>query len=389
MLKKNRNIPKNFPVLTRIAALVLPIVCFALLLTQVAFAKNTYLINDGGYVVIHTTYATDPEDVLDEAGLDLGEDDTYTTQDGIGMSEIIVQRNQLVTVVYGSTICTLGTYGETVEELLARMNIVLGEDDVVSVALNAETHDGMTIVISKTVSAEEIYTVTVPYETEYCYDPSLSEGEQAVLTQGCDGQIQYTDVVLYVNGCETSRTTQSQTVICEPVNQLIAIGTEVELPDYPQPTEPVAEETVPEETEPEETEPEETEPTVVVPETADKNEGPVIGDGYIVTADGEILTYTGTMQVVASAYNSADDGCDNYTATGTIARVGAIAVDPKVIPYGTRMFIVTNDGKYVYGIAVAEDCGGAIKGNRVDLYFDSVEECWTFGIRKATIYFLG
>jgi len=64
-------------------------------------------------------------------------------------------------------------------------------------------------------------------------------------------------------------------------------------------------------------------------------------------------------------------------------------VDPRMIPYGTRMFIVSNDGAYVYGLATAEDCGGAIKGNRVDLYFDSNYDCFQFGIRDCTIYILG
>ena len=93
--------------------------------------------------------------------------------------------------------------------------------------------------------------------------------------------------------------------------------------------------------------------------------------------------------MVATAYTNTDPRCTLWTATGTLCRVGAIAVDPKVIPYGTRMYIVTNDGRYVYGIAVAEDCGGAIKGNRVDLYFNTDAECRAFGIRNCTIYFLG
>ena len=60
-----------------------------------------------------------------------------------------------------------------------------------------------------------------------------------------------------------------------------------------------------------------------------------------------------------------------------------------MIPYGTRMYIVSNDGRYVYGIATAEDCGSAIKGNRIDLYFDTVAECDRFGIRNCQVYFLG
>ena len=52
------------------------------------------------------------------------------------------------------------------------------------------------------------------------------------------------------------------------------------------------------------------------------------------------------------------------------------------------MFIVTEDGEYVYGEATAEDCGGLIKGNRIDLFFDTVEECYAFGARMCQVYFL-
>ena len=93
--------------------------------------------------------------------------------------------------------------------------------------------------------------------------------------------------------------------------------------------------------------------------------------------------------VLATAYTCEGWGRPGITATGTIARVGAIAVDPRIIPYGTRMFIVSDDGEYIYGIATAEDCGKSIKGMRIDLYFDSVAECNTFGIRDCTVYFLG
>ena len=317
--------------------------------------------------MIHTTYATDPAEVLDEAGLELGRDDTYTTQGGLGMSEITIQRSQMVNIVYGGKTLSVTTYGETVESLLNRMGFSITGNDVVSVALSTATYDGMTVTISQEVTQEEIYTVAVPYSTEYCYDASLAEGEQMVLTEGTEGQTRYTASVHYVDGEEVSRTVLSETVISEPVDALIAVGTAVELPDYP------AEETI----------------VQVTPEAPAVSAAPVIGDGIITTPDGEVLSYTGTMQVKATAYNNTDPDCTIYTAIGTYCRVGAIAVDPTVIPYGTRMYIVSNDGKYIYGIAVAEDCGGAIKGNRIDLYFDSVAECNQFGIRDCTVYFLG
>lgn len=352
---------------TRIGALILPVICIVLLLTQVAFAKSTYVINDQGNVVIYTTYASNPAEVLDEAGLELGEDDIYTTQGGIGMSEITVQRKQSISVVCGNSTYVLGSYGETVAALLERTGFQVGDDDRLSVSLTDETFDGMVVHITKTISEEEIYTVNEPFETEYYYDAALAEGEEMVLTEGCDGQIRYTDLVVYVNGKEISRTTQSVTVITRRINRIVAIGSQDISADND--TADLSQQ-------------------VIAGELTEDTK-PIIGDGYIITPDGEVLTYTSSTQMLATAYNNKDAGCTEYTATGTLARVGAVAVDPKVIPYGTRMYIVSNDGKYIYGIAVAEDCGGGIKKNRVDLYFDTVEECFQFGRRNVTIYFLG
>ncbi len=361
MLECNRFVKRKLTKLTRIAYLIVPLLCIVLLLSQTVFAKSTYLINDGGRVMIHSTYATDPAAILTEAGLTLGKDDTFTTEPGAGMPEITVQRKQLISVIYGSKTTTVISYGETVESLLNRLHLQLDQDVVLSEPLDAFTYDGMVLTVSKSAVTEQTYTERVPFETRYCYDPSLPEGQEVILTAGVEGQMLCTVRVEYRNGEEVSRTLLSQDLIQQPVDAVIAIGTYTDNKDQTDmPTDPPA-----------------------------KPGKPTIADGVIITPDGEVLTYTNAMQMVATAYNNADPGCTIWTATGTLCRVGAIAVDPSVIPYGTRMYIVTNDGRYVYGIAVAEDCGGSIKGNRVDLYFDTVQECINFGIRNCTVYFLG
>ena len=111
------------------------------------------------------------------------------------------------------------------------------------------------------------------------------------------------------------------------------------------------------------------------------------GSGVLTTASGQTLRYARALTVKATAYTTERQSWKK-TATGTIARVGAIAVDPKVIPYGTRMYIVSSDGTITYGVATAEDCGGSIKGNRVDLFFDTYSECINFGVRSCTVYIL-
>jgi 3D (Asp-Asp-Asp) domain-containing protein len=93
--------------------------------------------------------------------------------------------------------------------------------------------------------------------------------------------------------------------------------------------------------------------------------------------------------MLGSAYSRYDKGCGTITCTGTTVHTGTVAVDPRVIPLGTRMFIVSADGEYVYGIATAEDTGSSIKDARVDLYFHTQAECFQFGMRDVIIYFLG
>ncbi len=349
MRKTKARAAKKRAMFIRNASIIVVLLVAVVLLSQTAFAKNTYVITDGSRVFTYSTYATDPAQVLGEAGLMLDENDTYTQVGG----GITVQRSQDITIEYYGEVMHVSSFGETVGELLTRLNITLEENDVLSTPLDASTYDTMELRIEQVLSLDQTYTATVAHDTVYCNDPSLPEGTQNVLTQGVDGQNLCTATVTYVNGLETDRMLTSETVVSSPVTEVIAIGSGKT-------------------------------------ENVDPNAMPVITDSTIILPTGEVLTYIDTMQVGATAYfcNPWDRG---ITATGTKARVGAIAVDPNVIPYGTRMFIISNDGEYVYGIATAEDCGDPmyIGGTRVDLYFNTYEECIQFGYRQCTVYFLG
>ena len=91
---------------------------------------------------------------------------------------------------------------------------------------------------------------------------------------------------------------------------------------------------------------------------------------------------TRVIRVEATAYSSAQPGLSPYTATGTLCRRGVIATDPSVIPLGTKVYIPG------YGYAVAEDTGGAIRGHKIDVAFDTVDECYEFGRKFIEIYIL-
>lgn len=92
--------------------------------------------------------------------------------------------------------------------------------------------------------------------------------------------------------------------------------------------------------------------------------------------------YSHSVYVEATAYSSAEPGMSAYTATGTLCRHGVIATDPSFIPLGTKVYIPG------YGYAVAEDTGGAIVGNVIDVAFDSVAECYEFGRQFLEIYII-
>ncbi len=98
------------------------------------------------------------------------------------------------------------------------------------------------------------------------------------------------------------------------------------------------------------------------------------------------LRYKRKLTMEATAYepgpHSNGPWATGYTSCGHEAGYGVVAVDPKVIPLGTRLYI---EG---YGYALAGDVGGAIKGNRIDLCYATVKECYQFGRRDVVVYVL-
>ena len=184
-------------------------------------------------------------------------------------------------------------------------------------------------------------------------------------------------VALALTACATETTTDDVVVpTTEPVVEVVETVevTEpiVETEPVIEVTEPVVEETVVE------TEP--VEPIVEVEVEVEEVTKPVE-----VTEPTEAIepdaTYLGNFTL--TAYCACSKCCgksDGITATGTVATQGrTIAVDPSVIPYGTAVSINGN-------IYIAEDCGGAIGGKRIDVFFDSHTDALNFGVQKADVY---
>ena len=344
----------------------------AILLTLPAFAQTKYVITDGDNVIVCLSSSSDPQEVIAEAGLKLRESDTYTAFNENGIAEIHINRVQMISVKDHDEIYVVGSYGETVREILEELDITLSESDTLSCTLDAETYDGMSIEITRIVLETQEFDEPIPFETVVYEDSTLPTGEEVVLREGVDGTTRYTAQITYENGTEIKRTILSQSVIAAPQERVVLRGMD----------------------------------------RYTMEQGFTHVDDYLITDDhysykppmksetteegeqkfvpGTNLAYTEAALFEATAYtcNTWEYIGEGITFTGTQARVGAIAVDPRVIPLGTRMYIASADGEYVYGYCVAEDTGGVIKGNIVDLYYDTHDECIQFGRRNVVIYFL-
>lgn len=102
-------------------------------------------------------------------------------------------------------------------------------------------------------------------------------------------------------------------------------------------------------------------------------------------------SYSRVITCVATAYDGSFETLGYHnpkTALGKTPVVGTVAVDPNLIPLGTKLYIETSDGSFVYGECFAGDTGGDIKGNRVDLFMASRGEALSFGRRTVNVYIL-
>ena len=259
----------------------------------------------------------------------------------------------------GETVYTVTGQPDDTEGALALAGVEISERDRVTSALQAD--GSVAITVERPVTTyEELIVDLLPYDTLRQADPDLLLGEEQVVQAGVQGAVSARSRVVTDPDGSLSITSMGTTV-SQPVDEIVAYGTQVE---------PVTQSWL-----------------SVTDDVLTHIDANADGSGTLTTASGQELAYTQVLSCKATAYTTQRQSWKK-TATGTTARVGAIAVDPRVIPYGTRMFIVSADGSITYGVATAEDCGGNIKGNRIDLFFDTYDECVSFGVRACDVYLL-
>ena len=259
----------------------------------------------------------------------------------------------------GDVVTTVEGYAGELDGALERAGIALSAADQVR---SVREDRVVQVEIARPLTTYETELAELlPYQTVRRENPELELGQEQVVQTGRQGRVIETTRIVTDPDGTVHRSDLGRSVAEEPVDEIVEYGTRL--------------------------------PAVaasylsVTSDVLTHVNAAEDGSGVLTTASGQTLRYARALTVKATAYTTERQSWKK-TATGTIARVGAIAVDPKVIPYSTRMYIVSSDGTITYGVATAEDCGGSIKGNRVDLFFDTYSECINFGVRSCTVYIL-
>ena len=374
-MRLTEKVVRYFATPRRIAVAVIIAVLSVQLLsgTFYAMSKQVSIVDDNGTTVA-ISFAKSVAEVLTKEGIILGEaDEIYPPLDDVLKDNqiITINRAKNITLIDGAVATTKITAKRTVGEALASFGLAFGG----GVDLNVDRNDEVTenMVIQLTYSSEEIVTLStsLPFETVERTNSSLNEGQTKTVQQGEKGILEEKYLVAYENGVEKSKTLVSSVQTVNPVDEIIERG----LPRVATATK-----------------------TVTAAKSAEASTGVVAynrGGGSIVSRGNEIR-YKEAITVSASAYDLSYESCGKHagdpgygvTASGMKAGYGVVSVDPSVIPLGTRLYIEAPDGSWVYGNAVAGDTGGAIKGNKVDLFMNTRDECFAFGRRQAVVYIL-
>lgn len=228
----------------------------------------------------------------------------------------------------------------TVEEVLEDIGLRLKPADHVKPNKKEKVTAGMTVEVTPVTSKCEVAKIPVPYQQVIKRDPALDYGKKLVVAKGKPGLLLRVTETILKGDQPVKRQVKLESIISQPQSEVVAVGTKRKV--------------------------------------ARLVRSPIrVTRGEARTPAGRVLY----MQATAYApyYGR---GVDGVTANGMQAQKGVVAVDPRVIPLGTKLYI---EG---YGYAVAADTGGAIKGNRIDLCYNTPAECFRFGRQTVKVTIL-
>lgn len=315
--------------------IICAVLTLSMLMSVITVSIREITVWDNGEQT-HSYYSAlyDEESILQKTEITLHEkDELVITEDG-GQVTVKITRAYPVTFRADGKEYTVMTTGGSVEKNLKDAGLTLGEQDLISTPLNEEVSKNLVITIDRVKSETVRETVSLDYKVTEKKTNDLYKGQTKVVQEGKKGTRVDTYSVTYTNGAESSRKKIASEVTEEPVEKILLVGTKIR--------------------------------------------------SSFKKTSSTPTSYKKAIAMEATAYVQG-----GTTATGRPARVGVVAVDPRVIPLGTKVYVETADGRFIYGTAIAADTGGAIKGNKIDICVASHEEAYRFGRRIVNVYILG
>ena len=302
-------------------------------------ADALYLLADSGTVSVLDTQTAIPQERVIVTG----------AQDAD--AALVLSAGERVTVTHGGRVEYATTRAdECVSALLSRLQISVSPLELVLVDVSGGE---VTVSVGSDITYYETASEPVEHTTIYTPTGRLEKGEVEVVQQGIDGAREVVYEVVYADGQLVSRQAVAESGNTS-VAELAYLGTRV--------SEAQEGDTV----------------SSVIYESD--------GSGYLLMTSGDSLHFSRAVEVRCTAYTAGYDGVDTCTATGTTVRRGVVAVDKRVFPLGSKLFVDIKSNAFDYGMAYAEDTG--MRGEKLDLYMDSYDECIQFGVRKAVAYVL-
>lgn len=333
-LKNNIEKNKNYFSIGAVALTV--ILIFASITIYVISQRKIVKVAIDGKETQVVSYKSTVKDILEQNKVALGSKDKIkpglSTKVENGQEIYITKARDVQVLVDGKDL-KIKSAESTVGKMLKAEGITLSSIDKVKPLQSDPIEKNLKVTITRVNSQTFSEVQTLAFQTEVQKDNSKGNDEQQVVQQGANGSKEVTTKVTYEDGKEVSRNIISEVVKSQPVQAIIKVGTL----------------------------------------------------GVIKSNRGDRVLYKTKVTAKATAYT--DSLSFGITASGSRVKRNAngyssVAVDPRVIPLGTKLYIPG------YGYGIAEDTGGAIKGNRVDLFFNSEGDCYNWGVRGVDVYIL-
>jgi len=298
---------------------------------------NIIYIKDEGKTRLFVSFKSDVNDVISVSNINLGNHDTFdVANNGFNISTLSINRGNKITAYADGKEHIIYAKDGKLEDILTQNSFVIGPNDLLNLSLDTMVSDDINLSVNRVSYVERREEEVTPFETQVEYTPLLRQGKTKTISQGQEGIITSTYVDKLIDGKVAESVLKNKRTTKNPVAATMLTG--------------------------------------------DKNK--------VISPMGfggkRVLVKKGA---VATAY-SARDGA--LTASGRYAMVGHVAVNPNEIPYGTKLYITSSDGDFVYGYAVAADTGSFVSTTNVDidLYFNSYLESKLFGKQAVDIYMI-